>query len=169
MEANTTRKRTDPLRTVTITGACDDGAKDRGCDTSAIRRGVDSARRRDEGAQRAVEAPLAVEGAMPLSGQGSMDSRPTMFERSQRRGRGQLTAADRESQAVAGHRIDESRRVAGQQQTVDCRGTNVNGQRSEHGWRCREAGAGEALAKWRIACEFPGQECGRIAEGGVAG
>ena len=42
-----------------------------------------------------------------------------MLERAQRRGGGQLAAADREAQAVAGHRIDEPGRVAGEQQPVD--------------------------------------------------
>ena len=48
-----------------------------------------------------------------------MDAGPAVRERVERGRGGQLAAAHREAQAVAGHRIDEAGGVAGQQQAVD--------------------------------------------------
>src|SRR2546422_8574015 len=65
----------------------------------------------------------------------------TLFrsERLERRHRRELPAADRKPQSVAGDGIDESSGVAGEQQTVDVAGVDVDGERAEHHRRAREA------------------------------
>ena len=83
-------------------------------------------------------------------GERCVDTGPAVFERSKGSESGQFAAANREPQAVAGHRIDEAGGVAGEQQTVD----------SGAAWRRRPAGrarpaaskprAGEAFAQHRI-------------------
>ena len=56
-----------------------------------------------------------------------MHATPAVFERLQSRGGRQFSAVGREAQAVAGHRIDESRGVAGEQETVDRRVADIDG------------------------------------------
>src|SRR5438105_3786236 len=79
----------------------DHGAEDRGRNARADPSGVDSHRRGDQCTQEAVESLLAGELAAPRRGEAAMDAAPPVFERLERRARGERAAADREAQAVA--------------------------------------------------------------------
>ncbi len=103
-----------------------------------------SARRRDQRAERAVEAPLrrrTRDGAPAPGG----PARRTSRARAPRSAatRGQLAAADGEAQAVAGHRIDEAAGVAGEQQASrnPTPERHVHGERPEHHRRRHLSGA----------------------------
>ncbi len=93
-----------------------------------------------------------------------MDARPAVRERVEGGGGGELAAADREAQSVAGHRIDEAGGVAGEQQTVDRRGRDVDRERPEHDRRGDEARAGRAVAKQPVARQLARKERGRVRE-----
>ena len=58
---------------------------------------------------------------------------PGILERGERRVGGELGAAHREAQAVAGHRIDEAGGVAGEEQTGHAGRTGVDRERAEDG------------------------------------
>ena len=102
-------------------------------------------------------------------GQARVDAAPAVCERVERGRRGQLAAVNREAQAVAGHRIDEAGRVAGEQQTVDRGRRDVDGERPEDDGRHGEAGGGGAVGEQRVARKFAKQERGRVGELGVSG
>ena len=57
--------------------------------------------------------------------------RPTVLERGERRLRGQLAAAQREAQPVAGHRIDEPRGITGEEQSGAPPPACLDGERAE--------------------------------------
>jgi len=92
-----------------------------------------------------------------------------MRERVERGGCRQRAAVDRESQAVAGHGIDEACGVAGEQQAVDGGGPDIDGERTEHHRRRDEPRVREPIAKQRIARELAHQQRRGIAQIAVGG
>ena len=114
-----------------------------------------AARRRageaDQRAQRAVEPPLRRELARRRARQPLRARRPAVLERLERRLGGELAAAHREPQAVAGHRIDEAGRVAGEQQPVDGARRRRRPPADRARRARRRARAGKPLAQHRIA------------------
>ena len=110
-----------------------------GRDARARQRRRGPPRRGHQRAQRAIEPPLSRRTRGGGSRRAARARRPAMLERAKRRRRRQLAAADREAQAVAGHRIDEARRVAGEQQAVDWSARDVHRQRTEHDRRAAPA------------------------------
>ncbi len=86
----------------------------------------------DQRAQRAVEAPLVRElaaGGPPPAGCGHRRRRARA--RAAPRAAASSRAAQREAQPVAGHRIDEAGRVAGEQQAGHAAGRGLDRQRPE--------------------------------------
>ena len=94
-----------------------------------------------------------------------MNARPAVVEHLQRRRGNELAAADREAQAVAGHRIDEAGGVAGEQQAVELVRADIHGERTQDHRRHEQTGAGEAIAQVRIARELRGQQRGEKGVG----
>src|SRR5881296_2799182 len=79
-----------------------------------LRRHVKRARRADQRAQAAVHAPFRLELAR-ARGLETGAGGNACGQLAERRFRRQLAAAQREPQSVAGHRIDEAGRIAGEQ------------------------------------------------------
>ena len=69
-----------------------------------------------------------------------------------RRGRSQFGAPEREAQTIAGHRIDESGRIADRQQARHTRARGVHGQRTDHDG-CAPSGPPETISEHWIASQ----------------
>src|SRR5580765_835940 len=108
-------------RGATVAGAGDHRAKDSRRDPGRDGGQIDSAWRRHQRAERAIEAPLRRECPPPIAREPRMNTSPSVFERLQRRRGRKLAALDREAQTIAGHGIDESGGIACEEQPVDRR------------------------------------------------
>ena len=111
------------------------------------------ARRGDERAQPAIHPPFCPELARAVRLQGAACG-DAGRELAQRRFRGELAAAHREPHSVAGHRVDESRGIAGQQQTRIANRLAVHRERTERRDfgdlpRAHEAGGQQRIAAHR--------------------
>ena len=123
-----------------------------------------AARRPDQPPQQAVDAVLRAEGPRPRVGEpgGRVDAR--ILERGERHVGGELGAAQREAQPVAGHRIDEAGGVAGQEQAGHAGRAGVDGERAEdRPARSRGARRGERGPSTGSRGEVPLEEPRRIA------
>src|SRR5207248_749411 len=115
-------------------------------------------------AECSIEPPLRIELARAARGVTRVERRPAVLERFERGGRRELTAANREAQAVAGHRIDEARGVAGEQQSRNTAALGVDGKRTENRRRIDQTRVRKALPQQRITIELATQQRGRIAQ-----
>jgi hypothetical protein len=134
------------------------------CAVTGDSRDRDSVRRRDQRANGTVESPLAREHHVALVRDAVVNAVPAMFKCRQRRLSSELRASDRETQAVAGHRIDKPGGVTGEQQPLNGAGADVDRQRTEHRGRTGDARAGESVAEKRISCKLAKQQVARVAE-----
>src|SRR5881227_3474117 len=117
---------------IAIAGLGDNRAEYGWRDARSTCGGADRDRRRDDGPQTAIESPFSGKRAAAIGGVPRVYTGPAMGERPQR-GRGrELATNDGEMQTITGHRIDETGGVAGEQQSVDRIGGDVDGKRTEH-------------------------------------
>ena len=89
---------------------------------------------------------------------------PGILERGERRVGGELGAAHREAQAVAGHRIDEAGGVAGEQQAGHAGRAGVDGERAEDRRRGDPARARGTRAEHGVRGDVPLEQPRRIRE-----
>ena len=93
-----------------------------------------------------------------------MNARPAAGERIERGERGELTAADREAEAVAGHRVDEAGGVAGEQQPVGRARASRRRRAGPARRAARPSRAGGAAGEQGVARELAGQQRGGVGE-----
>ncbi len=106
------------LQASAIAGVPNDRFERRRHDARGDGRCRNAARRGDQRANGAIESPLRAESATTARGQleVGVGRARSALQNLERDGGGQFRASERQSQAVAGHRIDEAGRIAGQQQ-----------------------------------------------------
>ena len=120
------------------------------------RRGVPTSRR-----SRRLTPYFVPKARARASASRAAASMPAILERGERRVGGELGAAHREAQAVAGHRIDEAGGVAGEQQPGHAGRAGVDRERAEDRRRGDAARARGPRAEHGIRGEVPLEEPGR--------
>src|SRR5262249_37013294 len=111
----------------------------------------------DQSAYGAVEAPLRAKLTLAEAAKLRVGTAQTPAEGSERNLTRQFSAADGEPQTVAGHRIDEARRIAGEQQPGHAGVRRVNGERTEDDGRRDERRGSKAFAEARVSRNLPEQ------------
>src|SRR5262245_12042121 len=169
MGPNTTRA-IKTLRTVAVARADDQGTDDGGGEPRATGRRPNGGGRIDDRAQQAVELPFGGKLLPPGLSEPGMHAVPTVPKRVKRGKRCELSAANGEPQAVAGHGVDEARRVPCEQKPVGDHATRkrINRERSKHCGAPDHAGLRKPVAQKRILGELAGEQGGRLSQHGVS-